>query len=130
MSGHEIAVRVYYEDTDLAGVVYYANYLKFFERGRTEWLRAAGIEQGRLRAETGLVFLVTRIVVDYRRPARFDDLLRVTTRIESVGAASVAMAQAVLRDGDRLAEAAVRLACVDAEGQPARLPAALRAVLR
>ena len=130
MSGHEIAVRVYYEDTDLAGVVYYANYLKFFERGRTEWLRAAGVEQGRLRAETGLVFLVTRIAVDYRRPACFDDLLRVTTGVESVGAASVAMAQAVLRGETLLAEATVRLACIDAGGRPARLPRALRAILQ
>ena len=88
---HRHALRVYYEDTDLAGIVYYANYLKFLERGRTEALRALGIDQGRLKAETGLVFAVTRVVLDYRRPARFDDWLEVETRVTALRAASVRM---------------------------------------
>ena len=72
---HQFPLRVYYEDTDLAGIVYYANYLKFIERGRSEWLRALGIDQARLRAESGHVFAVRRVEADYLRPARFDDLI-------------------------------------------------------
>lgn len=123
---HRLAVRVYYEDTDLAGIVYYANYLKFMERGRTEMLRGFGIEQSRLKAGTGLVFVVTRVEIDYRSPARFDDLLTVETVVTGCGAATLAMHQRVCRDATPLAEAAVRLACIDGAGTPRRLPAALR----
>lgn len=129
MSVHRLPVRVYFEDTDLAGVVYYANYLKFMERGRTEALRAAGVAQSRLKTETGIVFLVTRVEVDYRRPALFDDLLTVETEATAVGRATVAMAQRVLRDGVALAEGVVRLAAVDASGRPARISAPVRAAL-
>lgn len=124
-----LPVRVYYEDTDLAGIVYYANYLKFFERARTERLRAAGIAQSDLQARTGIVFAVRRIEVDYRVPAKFDDLLHVTAEIAKVGGASLDMRQTVLRDAEILAEAVVRIACVDARGRPARLPAEARAAL-
>ncbi len=79
-------VRVYYEDTDLAGIVYYANYLRFIERARTEWVRALGVDQGQLKAETGVVFAVRRIEADYLAPARFDDVLTIETDVRDVGA--------------------------------------------
>jgi len=126
---HRHPVRVYYEDTDLAGVVYYANYLKFFERGRTEALRAAGYDQSRLKRETGLVFLVTRIEVDYRAPARFDDILTIETRTTRVGGASLTMAQAALREGRLLVAAEVRIAAVGPAGTAMRIPAPLRAAI-
>lgn len=126
---HSLAVRVYYEDTDLAGIVYYANYLKFIERGRSEWLRALGIDQARLRAESGHVFAVRRVEADYLRPARFDDLLEVGTVLVQVTAARIVVDQAVRRDGATLFAARVTLACLDAEGRAARLPPALAAIL-
>lgn len=118
-----IAVRVYYEDTDLAGIVYYANYLKFIERGRSEWVRARGIDQTLLREEAGLVFAVRRVAADYLRPARFDDLLTVETRLVEARGARLVMAQRVLRGDEVLFTATVTLACIDRAGRPARLPA-------
>ncbi len=129
MTPHTLTLRVYYEDTDLAGVVYYANYLKFIERGRTEALRALGVDQRRLKAEQGLVFVVTRVEIDYRRSAVFDDLLTVETALASLGRASLVMDQRVARDGETLAQATVTLAAIDAAGRAARLPLALRAAL-
>lgn len=126
---HRLTLRVYYEDTDFAGVVYYANYLKFIERGRTEALRALGVDQGRLKAEQGLAFVVTRVEIDYRRPAAFDDLLTVETALARLGGASVVMDQRVARGETTLAEARVTLALVDASGKAARLPPALRRAL-
>lgn len=126
---HAMTVRVYYEDTDLAGIVYYANYLKFVERGRTEALREAGVDQGRLKAERGLVFVVASLSIAYRRPARFDDLLTVETRVTRLGAASVDMAQRVARGGETCVDGSVRCALMDPEGRPARLPDDLRAAL-
>lgn len=129
MTPHRLELRVYYEDTDLAGVVYYANYLKFIERGRTEALRALGVDQARLKREQGLAFVVTRVAIDYRRPAAFDDLLTVETRLARLGGASATMEQRVARGETTLAEAEVTLALVDASGRAARLPPALRAAL-
>jgi len=129
MGVHRLAVRVYYEDTDLAGIVYYANYLRFIERGRTELLRAAGIEQSELKAETGVVFVVRRVVADYRAPGRFDDLLEVETAIARLRAASVVMRQRVARGEETLFEAEVTLAAIDASGRPVRLPAHLAEAL-
>ncbi|MFN3615868.1 MAG: tol-pal system-associated acyl-CoA thioesterase [Rubrimonas sp.] len=129
MTAHRLDVRVYYEDTDMAGVVYYANYLRYLERGRTEALRALGVDQARLKAETGVVFLVTRVEIDYRRPALFDDMLTIETAATGIGRASVAMAQRVLRGGETLAEAAVRLAAVGANGRAAALPDVVRTAL-
>jgi acyl-CoA thioester hydrolase len=126
---HAIEIRVYYEDTDLAGIVYYANYLKFIERGRTEMLRAAGVSQSRLKEETGLVFAVVHVAIDYRAPARLDDLLRVETTVTALGGASLTMRQRVMRDGAVLVEATVRLACVGPDGRACRLPGSLRAAL-
>lgn len=128
--GHDITIRVYYEDTDLAGIVYYANYLKFIERGRTEWLRARGVEQGAMLAETGAVFAVTRLSAEYRSPARYDDLLTVTTEAVEIGGARVVMDQVVRRDGAVLFTARVTIACVDqASGRARRLPPAVREAL-
>lgn len=123
---HRLALRVYYEDTDLAGIVYYANYLKFIERGRSEWVRACGLDQVRLREEQGLVFAVRRVEADYLRPARFDDLLEVETRLIRLGGARIELQQAVLRGGERLFEAVVVLVAMTVAGAAVRLPEAVR----
>lgn len=126
---HTHTLRVYYEDTDLAGIVYYANYLKFIERGRSEFLRAQGVDQAALRRETGIVFVVRRVEIDYRAPALFDDLLTVATAVRDLRGARVVMTQDVLRGDTLLARAVVTVAALHADGRPARLPSALRAAL-
>ena len=122
---HSFALRVYYEDTDLAGIVYYANYLKFIERARTEWVRSLGIDQTALRAR-GLVFAVRRLEADYLRPARFDDELTVVTDTVAITGARIVLAQEVRRGDERLFVAQVTLVCLTDAGQPARIPAILR----
>lgn len=122
---HRITLRVYYEDTDLAGIVYYANYLKFIERGRSEWLRRLGVDQAEMKRATGHVFAVRRVEADYLRPARFDDLLTVTTRLARATPARVVMDQAVLRGDEVLFTAQVTVACLDTHGRPSRLPLGL-----
>jgi acyl-CoA thioester hydrolase len=121
--------RVYWEDTDGGGVVYYANYLKFLERARTEWLRARGHSQASLAADAGVLFSVVDVKIRYRRPARLDDLLLVSCEPELDGAASVIFRQQIHRgveSGELLAEASVRVACVSATSfRPRRLPPAL-----
>jgi acyl-CoA thioester hydrolase len=126
---HHLFTRVYYEDTDAAGIVYYANYLKFAERGRTELMRLLGHEHARLREETGLVFAVKRCVVDYVRPALLDDELTVESRLVALGGASLDLDQRVKRGSSDLARLMVRVACLGRDGRPARLPPALRAAL-
>lgn len=126
---HRFTLRVYYEDTDLAGIVYYANYLKFIERGRSEWVRALGVDQTQLKAEAGIVFAVRRVEADYLRPAQFDDVLVVDTRLEKCGGASLVLQQDVRRGGERLFSAVVTLVCMDAAGRAVRLPAGVRAAL-
>ena len=126
---HALSVRVYYEDTDLAGIVYYANYLKFIERGRSEWLRDRSIDQVALKVASGHVFAVRRVEADYLRPARFDDLLTVETALSHMTAARIVVEQAVRRGDDLLFTARVTLACLDAGGRPARLPRTLAAAL-
>ncbi|MCU9847329.1 tol-pal system-associated acyl-CoA thioesterase [Defluviimonas sp. WL0024] len=126
---HDFPIRVYYEDTDLAGIVYYANYLKFIERARTEWVRGLGIDQGRLRDETGIVFAVRRIEADYLRPATFDDELVVTTRMQGTTGARLMLEQVVSRGAERLFHAVVTLVCLTETGQPARFPAEIRRLL-
>lgn len=124
-------VRVYYEDTDAGGIVYYANYLKFFERCRSEWLRALGIDQVALARGAGLLFVVRSIACDYLRPARLDDLLDAQARLERAGGASLAFAQELRRGDELLAQARVKVACVDVNRQaPAALPDTLLAALR
>ena len=120
---------VYYEDTDLAGIVYYANYLKFIERARSEALRRLGIDQTALRAETGLVFAVRRVVVDYLAPARFEDRLLVTTAVAAVGGARAELVQEVRRGDALLVRAEVTVVCLGPDGRPARLPGPVRAAL-
>lgn len=110
-------VRVYYEDTDLGGVVYYANYLRFMERARTEWLRHVGVDQGRLLADRGLIFVIVSAEIRYRRPARFDDHLHVTVALESSRRTALTFAQEIRRetvDGELLTLGRVQAACVDA----------------
>ena len=128
---HRLPVRVYYEDTDAAGVVYYANYLKYAERGRTEMLRTLGIEQHRLREETGMQFVMADGEVKYRRPARLDDALIVETALTELGAASVRMRQVIKRgEGDELAHFHAHVACTGRDGRPMRMPDVLRAALK
>jgi acyl-CoA thioester hydrolase len=127
---HRLTVRVYYEDTDLAGVVYYANYLRFIERGRSELLRDAGIDQAALKRDEGAVFVVRRLTADYLSPARFDDLLEVTTTIAALRGASIEMAQEVRRGGELLFSALVTVACMGTDGRPRRLPEPIRSALR
>jgi acyl-CoA thioester hydrolase len=126
---HRFETRVYYEDTDLAGIVYYANYLRFIERARTEWVRTLGIDQTRLRADQGIVFAVRRVEADYLAPARFDDLLTVETAVCRASGASLTLTQDVLRGPDHLFAARVVLVALGPTGRPARLPPALRSAL-
>lgn len=127
------ALRVYWEDTDAGGVVFYANYLKFFERARTEWLRASGCQQEKLRLESGVMFVVTDATVRYLQPARLDDLIDVTVRLRHAGRARMTIAQQAWRctdTGERsaalLAEGTIRVGCIDAGTfRPQRLPTAL-----
>jgi len=122
---HRFELRVYYEDTDLAGIVYYANYLKFIERARSEWVRGLGIDQVRMKAE-GIVFAVRRVEADYLSPARFDDVLEVETAPEAVTAARIVLSQVVKRAGEVLFEARVTLVALSDTGHPVRLPANIR----
>ena len=128
-SPHTFPLRVYYEDTDLAGIVYYANYLKFIERARSEWVRGLGIDQALLRAEHGLVFAVRRVEADYLRPALFDDVVTVQTTLSEHSGARLVLDQAVLRGVQTLFTARVTLVCLTATGTPTRFPATLRAAL-
>ncbi len=119
-------VRVYYEDTDSGGVVYYANYLKFMERARTEWLRSAGFEQDRLLADDGILFAVTEIDLRYLSPARFNDALTVTAQVVEKRRASLRFAQTVLRGDKALCEGRIQIACLDSSSfRPRPIPNAL-----
>ena len=126
---HTFPLRVYYEDTDLAGIVYYANYLKFIERARSEWVRGLGIDQALLRAKQGIVFAVRRVEADYLRPAVFDDVLSVQTVLADHSGARLVLDQAVLRGAQTLFTARVTLVCLTAAGTATRFPTALRTAL-
>ncbi len=126
---HVFNLRVYYEDTDLAGIVYYANYLKFIERARTEWVTSLGIDQMAMRASDGIVFAVRRVEADYLRPARFADDLVVATELQAATGARLVLEQNISRGGERLFHAVVTLVCLTEAGVAARVPAALRARL-
>jgi len=123
---HRLQIRVYYEDTDLAGIVYYANYLKFIERARSEWVRGLGVDQNRLRAEKGIVFAVRRVEADYLRPARFDDRIEVRTGLRTLTGARIVLDQDIWRGDDRLFGSVVTLVALAADGKPARIPAEFR----
>ncbi len=122
---HVFPVRVYYEDTDAAGIVYYANYLKFAERARTELLREHGISNRALRETEGVAFAVRRLSAEYLAPARLDDYLEVRTRITGVHGAAIEAQQDVVREGRDLARLTLTLACVASTGRPRRLPPAV-----
>jgi acyl-CoA thioester hydrolase len=127
---HILPVRVYYEDTDFSGVVYHASYLRFLERGRTDFLRLAGIDQSTLHADgAGLIFAVRRMTIDFLKPARMDDVLVVETSIQEVRGASLVIAQSIRRGAETLLTADVRVAVL-ADGRPARIPDPLRAILK
>jgi acyl-CoA thioester hydrolase len=126
---HRFAVRVYYEDTDAAGIVYYANYLKFIERARTEMMRLYGVEHEKARQSGGTAFIVRRCEIEYIAPARLDDELVVETRLKELGGATILLSQDVLRDATLLVRASVLIASVGAQGRPVRLPAELRSML-
>jgi acyl-CoA thioester hydrolase len=126
---HTLPLRVYYEDTDAAGMVYHANYLKFAERGRSEMLRSLGFPHRKLGAEDGVGFAVRRCSVEFRAPARLEDALTVDTTLVDVGAATLTARQRICRDGEVLVDLDVQVACIGRDGRPRRLPSALRAVL-
>ena len=119
---HRFELRVYYEDTDAAGIVYYANYLKFAERARTEMLRSIGIGHRALKDEDGVTFAVRRCAVDYVAPARLDDLLEIRTRITGVRGAAIEAEQIVARDNDQLVRLNVMLVCIGPRGNATRIP--------
>ena len=126
---HILPVRVYYEDTDFSGVVYHASYLRFLERGRTELLRATGVDQSMLHADgSGLIFAVRKMTIEYLKPARMDDVLGVETRSTEIRGASLFVAQRILRGGDVIVTAEVQVAAL-AGGRPVRIPEPLRSVL-
>ncbi|MCK0101489.1 tol-pal system-associated acyl-CoA thioesterase [Pseudohalocynthiibacter sp. F2068] len=126
---HQFRLRVYYEDTDLAGIVYYANYLKFIERARSEFVRELGIDQTVLKEQDGLVFAVRRVEADYLSPAKFDDQLDVETAVLSVSGARLVLKQDVKRDETLLFSASVTLIALKEDGRAARLPAYIRLVM-
>jgi acyl-CoA thioester hydrolase len=126
---HSMKLRVYYEDTDAAGIVYYANYLKFAERGRTEMMRGLGFAHSEIRAESGTIFTVRRLSADYRGPARLDDALVVDTRVLEIGGATVLLDQRICRDGEVLVALELLVACVGRDGRPRRVPPGLRVAL-
>jgi len=123
---HRFALRVYYEDTDLAGIVYYANYLKYIERARSEWVRDRGVDQRRMKEDTGIVFAVRRVEADYLSPARFDDALEVRTEFLEFGSAKVILRQEIWRDDTLLFVGTVTLVAIGEDGRPTRIPAVLR----
>jgi acyl-CoA thioester hydrolase len=110
---YELPVRIYWEDTDAGGVVYYANYLKFLERGRSEWLRVLGVDQPRLRAERGLQFVVVSVAVDFLKPALLDDEVLVTAALAQLTGATIEFKQSIWRGDVQLIDATVRCACLD-----------------
>jgi acyl-CoA thioester hydrolase len=119
-----LTLRVYYEDTDAGGIVYHAAYLRFAERGRTEFVRKLGIDQQQLRVETGSGFVVTSLTIDYLKPAFLDDNLTITTEIDRIRPASVNFKQTVARESQIIAHLKVRVACLDGDGRLTRLPRA------
>lgn len=134
-STHVLPVRVYYEDTDAAGIVYYANYLRFMERGRSDMLRLLGIPVAGAEIfdgnePSGTLFVVRRCEVEYLRPARLNDELEVCTSLVNLGGASITMAQNVSRDGTDLVDAVIKIACVAIDGRPKRMPTQIQAAFR
>ncbi len=126
---HRFSIRVYYEDTDAGGIVYHANYLKFAERARTEMMRESGSDHRGLMGAFDVVFTVSRCDAEFLRPALLDDLLSVETRVLEVGGAVIHLDQQIRRAGELLARLRLRIACVNRQGRPQRLPEPVRAAL-
>lgn len=127
---HLLPVRVYWEDTDAGGIVYHASYIRFMERGRTEFLRALGLDQSHMQAsDSPVLFVVRHMATDYLRPAKLDDLLTVATRTLAIGGARLEILQTVTRGETRIAEARVTVVTVAADGRPCRIPERARALI-
>ena len=123
MTTHTFPIRVYYEDTDAGGIVYYANYLKFAERARTELLRSANLESSTLRAQCGILIVVKTVEIDYKKPSVLDDSLTLTTTLVKLGGSSMTMTQNVTRGDDAICDMTIVLVCVSVEtGRPVRWP--------
>ena len=123
---HFLDVRVYYEDTDMAGIVYYANYLRYIERARSDWVRSIGINQNKMKMQDGLVFAVRRIEADYVTPAHFDDVLTIETQTQNASAARLILRQDIRRDAEVIFSAVVTIVCISDLGKPVRLPDNIR----
>jgi acyl-CoA thioester hydrolase len=131
MRSHQIAVRVYYEDTDVGGVVYYANYLRYLERARTEWLREAGYELDAIQRDMKAVFVVRRVEADYHRPALLGNIVSVTCEPQTVGRSKLVIAQRVLRGDELLLSAVVTLAFIASDlSKPVAMPTTLRSAMQ
>lgn len=129
MKNHSMNIRVYYEDTDLGGIVYYANYLRFIERARSEWLRDLGIDQIKMRNERDAIFVVTKLKVDYLLPAYFDDMLTVDTKIKIVSPVRVYFYQNIFRQEDLIFKAEVCVTCTSTSGKVQRLPEKIKILM-
>jgi acyl-CoA thioester hydrolase len=129
MKNHSMNIRVYYEDTDLGGIVYYANYLRFIERARSEWLRDLGIDQITMRNERDAVFVVTKLKVDYLLPAYFDDMLTVDTKIQIVSPVRAYFYQNIFRQEDVIFKAEVCVTCTSTSGKVQRLPEKIKLLM-
>jgi len=129
MKNHSMNIRVYYEDTDLGGVVYYANYLRFIERARSEWIRDLGIDQIKMRNEEKAIFVVTQLKADYLRPAHFDDILRVETKIKVVSPVRAYFYQNIFRDEEVIFNAEVCVTCTSPSGKVERLPEKIKTLI-
>ena len=129
MKNHSMNIRVYYEDTDLGGIVYYANYLRFIERARCEWLRDLGIDQIKMRNERDAIFVVTKLKVDYLLPAYFDDMLTVDTKIQIVSPVRAYFYQNIFRQEDVIFKAEVCVTCTSTSGKVQRLPEKIKLLM-
>ena len=129
MKHHSMNIRVYYEDTDLGGVVYYANYLRFIERARSEWIREIGIDQIKMRNEEGAIFVVTKIEADYLSPAHFDDILTVDTRIKVVSPVRAYFYQNIFREEKVIFRSEVCVTCTSISGKVLRLPEKIKILM-
>ena len=129
MKHHSMNIRVYYEDTDLGGVVYYANYLRFIERARSEWIRDLGIDQIKMRNEEKAIFVVTRVKADYLSPAHFDDMLTVETKIKVVSPVRAYFYQNIFREEEVIFKAEVCVTCTSYSGKVQRLPEKIKTLM-
>ncbi len=123
-------VRIYFEDTDSGGVVYHANYLKFMERARTEWLRGIGLDQAQLKLKDNIMFVVSKLNIEFKKPAKFNDELTVITNIEGIGASTIFINQEILKDNHLISSARVEIACINSKlFKPQRIPKETKQIL-